>query len=405
MRIVTEKDKTMTIGMIACSTKAYELMQELKLKVYDAQPDVTIFDKVKCSGLPDLSMGQSLSECVGEWWNLVDAIVFVCATGIAVRSIASHIGHKSTDPAVLVIDETGYFCIPLLSGHMGGGNELATQLSDFLKAVPVITTATDREGKFAVDDFARKNRMIIRDWQKAKEISVRILNGQTVIMTTDLTTLNVQGNLPKGVVWQQAGEEVRRMQEDHERSLTDKLEKRKRQGEDDLAEPDKKRKQLNFRSTILISYRDYNNRKQKKHDASETETLQLIPRIITVGIGCRKDTPTEKIEHAIRQCLSEEMILPEAICTIASIDLKKQEPGLVSYCEQHSIPFVTFSSQQLGQVKGEFSESDFVSKVTGVSNVCERSAVLASGGILLCHKKVFDGVTIALAQKKERVIF
>ncbi|MDE5864245.1 MAG: hypothetical protein K2H34_07865, partial [Lachnospiraceae bacterium] len=95
--------------MIACTRAAYRLMQELREKWIEAVPDTGIICKVKCSGLPEYSMPQSVSECVAEYFTRVDAIIFLSAAGIAVRSIAPCIRHKSSDPAVIAIDDTGRF--------------------------------------------------------------------------------------------------------------------------------------------------------------------------------------------------------------------------------------------------------------------------------------------------------
>jgi cobalt-precorrin 5A hydrolase len=97
--------------------------------------------------------------------------------------------------------------------------------------------------------------------------------------------------------------------------------------------------------------------------------------------------------------------LPDAVFCISSIDLKKNEKGIIDYCDGKGLPFITFSAEKLQAVEGDFSKSDFVKNVTGVSNVCERSAVCASNGKLICKKKVYDGVTVALAEVKGSVSF
>lgn len=395
----------MKIGMIACSRKAHELMLGLKQKLEHAWPDVKVMERTKCSLLADISMKQSISSCVGEWWHQMDAIVFFAAAGIAVRSIAPYIVHKSSDPAVLVVDEAGCFCISLLSGHMGGGNELASRIAELLAAVPVITTATDREGKFAVDDFARKNHMVIRDWNRAKEIAVRILHGETIEMTTDIETLHAPGNLPEGLLWKESTYIEKAPEDRSEHWVGTHHRNAEKNGEVHgeqcgLPEPDNQAERING-AGILISY----TRLQTGQSAATQGFLQLIPRVIAVGIGCRKGTSEEKIEHAVCMCLEEEHVLPDAVFIVSSIDLKKQEQGLLDYCEKKKLPFVTYCAEELKQAEGNFSVSAFVGEVTGVTGVCERSAVLASGGRLLCHKKVYDGVTVALAEKKESVIF
>lgn len=364
----------MTILMIACSRRAFGLMQKLKElwekhekeqspKRGEGRQGMHFICKVKCSSLPDISEEKTLTECVREGFeHCVDAIVFFCATGIAVRTIAPFLRHKSVDPAVLVIDESGKFCISLLSGHAGGANELAEQVSSLIGAVPVITTATDREQKFAVDDFARKNGLVITDWKLAKQVSAAVLEGEKIAISSDIA---LEGALPPELFWQE-------WKEDRENICCEN-------------------------PSIWISYR------QQVYPA-HCKVLQLLPRLIAAGIGCRRGTPEEKIAAAIEQCLSDEKIRFEAVFAIASIDLKRDEDGILSYCRGKGLPFLTFSSDTLGQLPGEFTDSPFVEKTTGVSNVCERSAVAASSGSLICPKRVYDGVTVALAVRKGSVV-
>lgn len=354
----------MTIVIFACSRQAYELMKKLE-KSLRQQSDITIICKVKCRSLPDVSEKGSLSECVGEWFDKTDAFLFISAAGIAVRAIAPYIRHKSTDPAVLVMDEQGMFCISLLSGHMGGANELTNRIAGLSGAVPVITTATDREGKFAVDEFARRNQMSVMDWNLAKRISASILEGKRIGVYSELP---FKGELPEELFIYDAESK-------------------------DLDE-----------MVICISYQKLSGISGLRK-VSLCNILQLVPKILVVGIGCRKEIPKERIENAIECCLQEEGLLQEALCAVASIDLKKEEEGLLAYCKEKSLPFFTYSSEELQQVKGEFSASAFVKEVTGVACVCERSAVLAAEGMLLCHKKIYDGVTVALAVKKGKAEF
>ena len=126
--------------------------------------------------LPD-SISEDLQSWTGKQFSQADGIVFIGACGIAVRSIAPFIQNKKKDPAVLVADECGKFVISLLSGHLGGANELADLAADILGAVPVVTTATDLHGRFAVDVFAKKNQCSIVHMKAAKEVSAALLAG------------------------------------------------------------------------------------------------------------------------------------------------------------------------------------------------------------------------------------
>ena len=127
----------------------------------------------------------SVGRVIREQFMNCDRILFICAAAIAVRTLAPYIKSKVTDPAVLVADEQGRFLISLLSGHLGGANEWCSQLSCKIGAVPVITTATDARGVFAVDIFAKENNMRILNPVMIQDISGRVLNGEPVGIAGD----------------------------------------------------------------------------------------------------------------------------------------------------------------------------------------------------------------------------
>ncbi len=335
--------------------------------------------KVKCSSLPDISMKQSIAECVMEWFEKVDAIVFIAAAGIAVRSIAPCIRHKAQDPAVVVVDEGGRFSISLLSGHMGGANELTNRIADWIGAVPVVTTATDVEELFAVDDYARRHDLIVTDWDMAKAFSVAVLCGKTIAFYVDekcsfLRKENYMEVFPQEVYLYK--EEIAPEGERADDGIFSAEE-----------EPGNQR-------GIVLSYR-------RNAEAFFPSTLFLVPSLFVVGIGCRRGISADRIKEAVTRCLTEENIRIEAVCAVASIDLKKDEAGIVDFCKQENIPFLTYTAEELKKLSGDYSASEFVEQITGVSNVCERSAVAASDGELVCAKRVYDGVTIAIAVRSK----
>ncbi|MDE5862890.1 MAG: cobalamin biosynthesis protein, partial [Lachnospiraceae bacterium] len=229
-------------------------------------------------------------------------------------------------------------------------------------AVPVITTATDREGKFAVDDYARRHELIVTDWSLAKKISADILNGGLIGFCVDNDC--------------DFSETERNQWRADDRGVA---------GADALEQPITRGIQISYFQSIKPVFQ---------------ETLQLVPQLFVVGIGCRKGTSKEEIAKAVGQCLLQENIHDKAVYALASIDLKAQEEGILSYCKEAGLLFLTYSSEELRSVEGDYSESDFVEQITGVSNVCERSAVLAAGGRLICKKRVYNGVTVAIARKE-----
>ena len=140
--------------------------------------------------------GVTLAGWTAQQFAAADALVFVGAAGIAVRAIAPHCQSKATDPAVVVLDECGRFAVPLLSGHLGGANDLACRLAAACGAVPVITTATDANGLFAVDEWAKKQNCAVWETPRIKLVSGALLAGKTVRYASPWA---IAGTPPAGV--------------------------------------------------------------------------------------------------------------------------------------------------------------------------------------------------------------
>lgn len=368
--------------LITCSVRGYATMQKLAKKLENIS-GAEIITKVKCEALPEVSMKGTVKACVDAYFEQVDAIVFVTASGIAVRSVAEHLAHKSEDPAIVCMDECGKHVISLVSGHAGGANALTQMLADVMWATPVITTATDVEGRFSVDDYARKHNLVVTDWAKAKAISAEVL---------------ATGAKP---VWV---DEAAGSQEE-EKNECEICKVQKSTGIDGCEnEIDVQKLQIGSHQVVITP-----------QDVSvDAQTLQLIPRCIVAGVGCKKGTSVDKIEHAVQDAFAKAGLRMEALCAVASIDLKKNEVGLLEFCETRKVPFKTYAAEELRAVPGIYSASEFVSGVTGVDNVCERSAVKyasehatnqgepllgrqAKHGELLLRKQAHGGVTVALA--------
>ena len=290
----------------------------------------------------------SLRTWTQHAFEQAEAVVFVGASGIAVRAIAPYVTSKTTDPAVLVIDEGGSWIIPLLSGHIGGANRLATQLAKNSGATAVLTTATDVRGVWAVDEWATEQSIVIKNPRAIKTISSRLLKGEHVRLYSDEA---LEGAYPNLVV-----------------------------DTDDRTEAD-----------IVLS--PYVGKQDKP------EALRLIPVCMHGGIGCRKETSLESIESAYQQALEQSGIEEKAIVGVFSIDLKKNEKGLIAFCEKQGWPLSTYSADVLEKVEGSVAHSAFVKEITGVGNVCERSA-LADADALVYERQSFGAVTIAFAWKK-----
>jgi len=292
---------------------------------------------------------------VGDWvkarFKKGGALVFIGSTGIAVRAVAPFLRSKAEDAAVICIDERGENVIPLLSGHIGGANRLAEKLAEAIGARAVITTATDINGVFAADVWASENNCAIADVSAIKMISSALLNGEIVGLVSEFP---VEGSLPTGVSFDTQTE---------------------------------KGIEIALTGTNPFRY-----------------TLRLIPRIIAAGIGCRKGALADIIERRLRDELAKLDIPLEAVCRIASIDIKAGEPGLLKLCERIGAEFVTFSAGELMSAEGDFSKSGRVLAATGADNVCERAVVL-SGAEIISGKSAGDGVTIALGKIDYRLCF
>ena len=269
------------------------------------------------------SRGLSLSDWTRQQFAEKNAIVVIGACGIAVRMIAPFVSDKLSDSPVVVADEAGTFVIPLLSGHMGGANELAEQIAGQIGGIPVITTATDVNHTFSVDLFAKKCGLSIYNREGIAKVSAKILDGKT----PDIAISSEKTDLEQGV-------------------------------------------------------------------------LGLQPREYILGIGCRRGKSFEELDAFIQKWLDHAGIEKRLVRAAASIDLKKEEEGLLRWCMANRIPFLTYSAEELKQVKGDFQESSFVKEKTGVDNVCERAAMKAANeeGTFILRKQAENGITIAIVK-------
>lgn len=285
--------------------------------------------------------GPSLAEWTAAAFAQNEALIFVGAVGIAVRAIAPFCRSKASDPAVVVVDECGHFAVPLLSGHLGGANDLARAIAALCGAVPVITTATDAHGLFAVDEWARHQNCRVLEPERIKTVSGKLLAGEPVLFWSEFS---IAGPAPTGVNAAPAPEAA------------------------------------DFALTL----------------SPAGNALHLAPRIGVLGIGCRRGTTAEQLEAAFSAFCAAHTLAPQCIAAAASIDLKQNEAGLLAFCAAHRWGLSFFSAEALQTAPGSFTSSAFVRNVTGVDNVCERAAVLASGGSIRIPKQA-GGVTFALA--------
>lgn len=300
---------------VAFTRKGIDLAFRLGFKVF-------VPERLSCDGTE--AIRESLIDWTGRYFHKVKAMIFIGACGIAVRAIAPYITSKLTDPAVIVIDESGRFVVPILSGHVGGANELAREIAEMIHAQAVITTATDVNNIPAVDEWAVNHDCMIENPENIKYVSGSLLEGHSV-----------------GV------------------AVSDSI-----------------------------------------HDTPFPVTLWLRPRVLVLGAGCHKGIDVNEFERSAMDFLDSAGVSVLSLKALASIDIKANEPALTEFAENHNIPFVTFTADELNSLTGKFSGSQIVKRITGTDCVCERACMLAAGegAVLLRSKIVYNGITFALAR-------
>ena len=319
----------------------------------------------KKQGIPVFCI--SLDEWVKRHFMKGNVLLYIGACGIAVRSIAPYIHHKDTDAAVIVMDECGRFVIPVLSGHIGGANEWAEKISLWVGGTPVLTTASDVQHLFAVDVFARKNNLFIRNLEQVKVFSSMLLETRKAAIIVDdagafTGTMSVSArNKPE------------------ELSILHTLK--------DVTSKDVT---SNIPVCVLSAY---------ERPQCGVCTVQLVPKNLVVGIGCKKGKPYAQLKAFVETVFEAHNLSMHALSALASIDLKKEEDCLVSLARQLSVPFLTFSVSELNAVQASCSSSDFVRRVTGVDNVCERSVFAAQCSSVIVPKTVCKGMTLCVGIK------
>ena len=292
----------MRIAILSVTEKGYELAEKISLgiggQIFIKGRD---FDRMK--------------NFVEEIFTKFDALIFICAAGIVVRMIAPHIVSKLSDPAVIVIDERGRNAISLLSGHVGGANDLTLKICAQINSNPVITTATDVEEKFAADNFAAKFGLLPEPKDAIKAINTAILRGEEIFITA--------GNV----------------------------------------------------------------------------RLNLTPKNLICGIGCRRGVSIEKISRAVHDACKLINQPVERIKIFATVDIKRDEKNLIDFVKNLNREINFFTIDELAEkiLEYKLDESDFVKKNIGVGNVCEAAALCVANAKFALPKTKFDEVTIALA--------
>lgn len=291
-----------------------------------------------------------------------DALVFVCASGIAVRAVAPLLKGKHLDPAVVVIDELGRFVISLLSGHLGGANNLAREIASVTGGVPVITTATDVMGLPCVEDIAERFLLSIEDVKMIKAVNSAILRGSSVLIVDSdagrLAEIKKAFGGFKGFSFK--------------RKMPGKIE--------------------GIRAVVSIT--------PLTGRISGAPVIELRPKEFVAGVGCRRGVREDEVKEALNRALKLAGVSALSVRNLATIDLKKDERGLVGFAEKAGLPIEFFAPAELNKIKRPPSgPSRVVKEKTGAVGVSEPAALLSSGAKRIWLKKIVSKrVTVALAR-------
>lgn len=302
----------------------------------------------------------NLYKLVADVWSQYNYFVFIMATGIVVRTIAPLLKSKLKDPAVVVLDERGKNVISLLSGHFGGANDFTKELAHELQTNAVITTASDIQGIPAFDDIARKNNCVMENVKDLKEIAMAMLEEQTIAL---YATLPLEIVFPDNV------------------KIVDNI--------DEICNTSKAIVCITERADISC---DSLVRK-------EIPFVILRPKNIIIGIGCRKGVKKEIILSSIRSVLQENNISEKSVAKLSTIELKKNEPGIIEAAKELNAPLKWHTAEEIKKIESNFSLSEFVNKQVGVGAVCEPAAWLSTKKpLMIAKKRAMSKTTISVVK-------
>ncbi|SCX80087.1 cobalt-precorrin 5A hydrolase [Alkaliphilus peptidifermentans] len=333
--------------------------QGLRLKEFIPDAKIYVKPQLKYPEDETLPLIEPIASIVEKNFNENDLLIFIMATGIVVRLIAPFLKHKAKDPALLVMDEAGKNLISLLAGHTGGANEWTLKLADLIKANPVITTASDTLGIEAVDTFCKNNHLNLSNWSLAKEITAYLINGGAIPVYIESADINP--TLPHNYY-----------------RVKDK----------------KELKEKPF--GLFIG----NNPTLELPN----NILQLFPKNLVIGIGCRRGIAKELLMKELIISLEEINKFIYSIVKIATVDVKKDEKALQEVASELKVPIEIIHRDKLREVENLFQTSEFVQRTIGVGSVAEPCAYLGSnGGKMLLKKRKNNGITISIAEMNMEV--
>ncbi len=298
-----------------------------------------------------------LLEAVAENFFSYSRHVFIAATGIVVRAISPHLKSKDRDPAIIVLDQEGKYVISLLSGHLGGANELARVVAKLTGGEAVITTATDTAGVPSMDLLAKENDLTIANLKAVKSINMALVSGEPVQVFDPENRLRLKDQERPGFAIEQVYNEDQ---------------------------------WINESPGVWVTW------KNKKPDTA-LDQLILHPKCLVAGVGCNRGTKLQEIIDLIKNTFQKDGLSMKSLKCLTSIEAKRDEPGLNGAARELDVPLVFFRKSELETIKAPHPSS-VVKKHMGVSSVCEATVLLKTGGgRLLIPKTKSLNVTVAVA--------
>ena len=296
-----------------------------------------------------------------ELFKNSNALICVFSLGAVIRLIAPHLKDKKTDPAVIVIDDKTNFVISVLSGHIGGANELTEEISVKLNALPVITTAADVNKTIAVDLVGREFNWKIDDETTVTKISAHMVNAESIGVFQQTGNRKWYKALPKNV------------------KIYDSLEELKKS---------KSKAHLIISDTII------------DNDLSQ-ESVIYRPQSLVIGIGLHWDTSKDTIKEGIEFCLEKFNLSSKSIAKLVSIKKPEDVQGLIDLGKEMQIPVEYIDREELAEIITP-NPSSTVKAFEGTASVSEAAAIKVSNGKLIVEKQKFPpNLTIAIARKIE----
>ncbi|MFF0829865.1 cobalt-precorrin 5A hydrolase [Brevibacillus sp. NPDC003359] len=295
-------------------------------------------------------------------WPAYKGLIIIISLGAVIRMIAPLLEDKKKDPGVVVVDDRGENVISVLSGHLGGANELAREVAAVMNARPIITTASDVQKTIPVDLFGRRFGWEWDSAEKLTPVSASVVNEERVAVINE------------------SGERDWWM---HDTPMPPSIKEYATIAEARADQP---------QAALVVSHRLLAPEEQSILDNG----VLYRPKVIVLGMGCNRGTSAEEIEAVIKETLDELQFSIKSVKALATIELKKDEAGLIAVCEKYGWPFVWYSPEELNQV--EISDpSDTVFKFTGAYGVSEPAAKLYAGvGELVLTKKKSGNATISV---------